>query len=175
MPCNLQFKVALNQPQNANQQSFYQPNSQEMNEESYGSEDECDNESASLSDNGPENMKVTKKLASRQYASNSESQQNLERIIRKRKRKSTDQLKILMREFDKNPNWSKETLLEVSRKTGLSEAQVYKWGWDQKRKKYGPEIAAMMMIPFDQLEFPQEYQSQQQHIPGFPNYPGGLG
>ena len=54
-----------------------------------------------------------------------------------------------MREFDKNPNWSKETLLEVSRKTGLSEAQVYKWGWDQKRKKYGPEIAAMMMIPFD--------------------------
>ena len=23
----------------------------------------------------------------------------------------------------------------VSRKTGLCEAQVYKWGWDQKRKK----------------------------------------
>lgn len=47
---------------------------------------------------------------------------NYDRIIRKRKRKSTDQLKILMREFDRNPNWSKETLLEVSRKTGLSEA-----------------------------------------------------
>jgi len=45
-----------------------------------------------------------------------------ERIIRKRKRKSSDQLKTLMREFDRNPNWSKETLLEVSRKTGLSEA-----------------------------------------------------
>jgi hypothetical protein len=55
---------------------------------------------------------------------------NLERIIRKRKRKNTDQLKTLMREFERNPNWSKETLLEVSRKTGLSEAQVYKWGWD---------------------------------------------
>ena len=68
-----------------------------------------------------------------------------ERVIRKRKRKSGDQLKTLMREFDRNPNWSKETLLEVSRKTGLSEAQVYKWGWDQKRKKYGPEIAALMM------------------------------
>ncbi len=68
-----------------------------------------------------------------------------ERIIRKRKRKSGDQLKTLMREFDRNPNWSKDTLLEVSRKTGLSEAQVYKWGWDQKRKKYGPEIAALMM------------------------------
>jgi hypothetical protein len=56
-----------------------------------------------------------------------------------------------MREFDRNPNWSKETLLEVSRKTGLSEAQVYKWGWDQKRKKYGPEAAALMMPPFGQF------------------------
>ena len=45
-----------------------------------------------------------------------------ERIIRKRKRKSGDQLKTLMREFERNPNWSKETLLDVSRKTGLSEA-----------------------------------------------------
>lgn len=49
-----------------------------------------------------------------------------------------------MREFDRNPNWSKETLLEVSRKTGLSEAQVYKWGWDQKKKKYGPDFESMM-------------------------------
>lgn len=72
-----------------------------------------------------------------------------ERIIRKRKRKSGDQLKSLVREFERNPNWTKETLLEVSRKTGLSEAQVYKWGWDQKRKKYGPELAALMMPPFE--------------------------
>lgn len=72
-----------------------------------------------------------------------------ERIIRKRKRKSGDQLKTLMREFERNPSWSKDTLLEVSRKTGLSEAQVYKWGWDQKRKKYGPELAALMMPPFE--------------------------
>jgi hypothetical protein len=47
---------------------------------------------------------------------------NYERIIRKRKRKSGDQLKQLMREFERNSNWTKETLLEVSRKTGLSEA-----------------------------------------------------
>ena len=77
---------------------------------------------------------------------------NLERIIRKRKRKNTDQLKTLMREFERNPNWSKDTLLEVSRKTGLSEAQVYKWGWDQKRKKYGPELAALMMPGFEEYE-----------------------
>ena len=45
-----------------------------------------------------------------------------ERVIRKRKRKTSDQIKTLIREFDKNPNWTKETLLDVSRKTGLSEA-----------------------------------------------------
>lgn len=61
----------------------------------------------------------------------------------------------MVREFDRNPNWSKETLLEVSRKTGLSEAQVYKWGWDQKRKKYGPEAAALMMPPFESLGYNQ--------------------
>ncbi len=90
-----------------------------------------------------------------------------ERIIRKRKRKSQDQLKTLMREFDKNANWSKETLLEVSKKTGLSEAQVYKWGWDQKRKKYGPEVALQMsgMAPmsplgsnFNEETYEQDYQ-----------------
>ena len=59
-------------------------------------------------------------------------------------------MKILMREFEKNPNWSKETLLEVSKKTGLSEAQVYKWGWDQKRKTFGDQ-AVMMMPPFGQF------------------------
>jgi len=46
----------------------------------------------------------------------------LERIIRKRKRKSGDQLKTLVREFEKNPNWTKESLLEISKKSGLSEA-----------------------------------------------------
>lgn len=55
-----------------------------------------------------------------------------------------------MREFERNPDWSKESLLDVSRKTGLSEAQVYKWGWDQKRKKFGPEAVANM-LPFDRM------------------------
>jgi len=58
-----------------------------------------------------------------------------------------------VREFDRNPNWTKDTLFDVSRKTGLSEAQVYKWGWDQKRKKYGPELAALMMPPFESFGF----------------------
>ncbi len=58
-----------------------------------------------------------------------------ERIIRKRKRKSIDQLKLLVEEYRSNPSWNKNTMSDVARKTGLTEAQVYKWGWDQKKKK----------------------------------------
>lgn len=42
--------------------------------------------------------------------------------IRKRKRKSSDQINALMFAFDNNPHWSKETLLMLSIKTGLTEA-----------------------------------------------------
>lgn len=40
-----------------------------------------------------------------------------------------------MQEFNKEPTWCKETYQRVARETGLSESQVYKWGWDQKNKK----------------------------------------
>ncbi|CAG9318630.1 unnamed protein product [Blepharisma stoltei] len=53
---------------------------------------------------------------------------------RKRKRKTNDQLLLLQREFENNPEWSKESLARLTKLTGLSEAQVYKWGWDQKKK-----------------------------------------
>ena len=57
-----------------------------------------------------------------------------DRIIRRRKRKSIDQLKMLLNEYKKNPNWNKNTMADVAKLTGLSEAQVYKWSWDQKKK-----------------------------------------
>ena len=50
----------------------------------------------------------------------------------------------MLTEFEKNPHWSKETLLMIAKKTSLTEAQVYKWGWDQKRKKFGVEEAERM-------------------------------
>lgn len=68
----------------------------------------------------------------------------LERVIRKRKRKTAIQLEELASAFDTEPHWSKETLLEIATKTGLTEAQVYKWGWDQKRKKFGVVEAERM-------------------------------
>lgn len=36
---------------------------------------------------------------------------------------------------------------EVADKTGLSEAQVYKWGWDQKRKKGEDDDDTSMEMP----------------------------
>ena len=68
----------------------------------------------------------------------------MERVIRKRMRKSPNQLRTLNEEFCHQPHWSKETLMMISQKTGLSEGQVYKWGWDQKRKKFGIEVAEKM-------------------------------
>mmetsp|Transcript_1818 Transcript_1818/g.2015 ORF Transcript_1818/g.2015 Transcript_1818/m.2015 type:complete len:224 (-) Transcript_1818:81-752(-) len=64
--------------------------------------------------------------------------ENGKKIIRRRKRKTYEQLQILIKEFQANPEWSKDNMQEVSQKTGLSEAQVYKWGWDQKRKMLDP-------------------------------------
>ena len=55
--------------------------------------------------------------------------------IKKRKRKSNSQLKVLKIEFEKEAFWDKEKILQVSKSTGLSESQVYKWFWDQKKKK----------------------------------------
>lgn len=53
---------------------------------------------------------------------------------RKRKRKNNLQLKILKNEFSKCDNWNKDKIFHVAQITGLSESQVYKWCWDQKKK-----------------------------------------
>lgn len=55
--------------------------------------------------------------------------------IKKRKRKSNGQLKVLKLELEKESFWDKEKITQVSLTTGLSESQVYKWFWDQKKKK----------------------------------------
>lgn len=53
-----------------------------------------------------------------------------DRVIRRRKRKDPAQMKILEYEFARDSEWSKERLYELSKLTGLSEGQIYKWGWD---------------------------------------------
>lgn len=49
---------------------------------------------------------------------------------KKRNRKNPGQMQYLQQEYLKDPNWTKETCIRVSKMTGLTESQVYKWGWD---------------------------------------------
>lgn len=58
---------------------------------------------------------------------------------KRRKRKSMDQLRTLQGEYEKSADWGKEFVGYLASLTGLSEAQVYKWGWDQKKKQLGRE------------------------------------
>jgi hypothetical protein len=61
------------------------------------------------------------------------------KTIRKRKRKSLNQLEILSQEFATNSEWDKQQISRLMKKTGLTEAQIYKWGWDQKKKMFAQE------------------------------------
>ena len=58
----------------------------------------------------------------------------------KRKRKNSGQIKILIDIFNKNPRWDKETVDKAVAKSGLSKSQVYKWGWDRKKKASTDDI-----------------------------------
>mmetsp|Transcript_64315 Transcript_64315/g.73834 ORF Transcript_64315/g.73834 Transcript_64315/m.73834 type:complete len:462 (+) Transcript_64315:603-1988(+) len=107
----------------------------------YTSDDE-DEEDNTVKDNertSYEHHSSLKKLLSYDQGSDKTSQDN--NSLRKRKRKSPEQLNFLAVEFEKNPYWSKEKTMMLADKTGLSEAQVYKWSWDQRRKRFGPEAA----------------------------------
>lgn len=55
---------------------------------------------------------------------------------KKRNRKNSEQLGFLAREFAVSSEWSKDAMIRLAQLTGLSEAQVYKWGWDQRKKQH---------------------------------------
>ncbi len=54
--------------------------------------------------------------------------------FKKRSRKSGDQIKQLNEIYKTCTEWNKNKISEIAKTTGLSENQVYKWIWDQKRK-----------------------------------------
>lgn len=84
----------------------------------------------------------------------------VEKVIHKRKRKTIEQLSQLNDFFDNDPHWSKETLGKIASETQLTLSQVYKWGWDQKRKKFGEEEAQRMR----KFESVLDYQDQQRKL-----------
>ena len=55
---------------------------------------------------------------------------------KRRFRKNNDQLKMLNDFYEKNKQWTKSQIQEISRATGLKENKVYKWLWDQRNKEY---------------------------------------
>lgn len=67
--------------------------------------------------------------------SDNEGNWSEENGIKKRKRKSTTQIKLLKQELDGEMNWTKEKIVRMAQITGLSQSQVYKWCWDQKKKQ----------------------------------------
>lgn len=46
--------------------------------------------------------------------------------------KSSDQVKILENEYNKNPYWGKDMIKYLATTLGLKESQVYKWNWDRR-------------------------------------------
>jgi hypothetical protein len=41
---------------------------------------------------------------------------------------------MLKQELEGEMNWTKEKIVRMAEITGLSQSQVYKWCWDQKKK-----------------------------------------
>lgn len=85
------------------------------------------------------NYRLPSTFSGQQYYSPSQGGLNNDEY-RKRKRKNNSQLKILKSEFMKSDNWNKEKIAQVAQITGLSESQVYKWCWDQKKKVEDQEV-----------------------------------
>lgn len=51
-----------------------------------------------------------------------------------RTQKNSQQKHALQLEFQKDSTWSNSQCKRISQQTGLSVAQVYKWGWDKKNR-----------------------------------------
>ena len=57
-------------------------------------------------------------------------------FLAKRKRKTEKQLSVLQNELrGNNLLWSREKIAEIASRTGMTETQIYKWWWDQTRKR----------------------------------------
>ena len=57
-----------------------------------------------------------------------------EKEKRRRQRKNKKQFDLLQVMYDKDPFWDKPMIKKLSKETGLKEAQIYKWNWDQRKK-----------------------------------------
>ena len=53
---------------------------------------------------------------------------------RKQNRLNNDITQYLMLQYEKNSDWSKEYIMSLSKKLGMTNAKIYKWHWDFSKK-----------------------------------------
>jgi hypothetical protein len=62
-----------------------------------------------------------------------------DKLLGKRKRKTEREIAILRRELVKNMMWTRESIKDMRKMYeedfSMSEQQIYKWWWDQTRKR----------------------------------------
>ncbi|CAI2360281.1 unnamed protein product [Moneuplotes crassus] len=83
------------------------------------------------------NLRKRKKQGNKDASSvtsNLESEESFSSSGRKRRRKNSDQINVLLKHFEKNPKWDRRTIENAAKESGLSISQAYKWGWDRKNK-----------------------------------------
>ena len=88
------------------------------------SDEECPLRDITSQINNADNRMICDKLEEEESYDNLSKANQKAMEIRKRKRKSNQQLKVLQAEFERDGFWSKDKILHVSRTTGLSESQV---------------------------------------------------
>lgn len=59
---------------------------------------------------------------------------NTQEVTKGRRRKTADEINLLERCFAKDQDWNRDTVEFLKTNTQLSYTQIYKWGWDQKKK-----------------------------------------
>jgi hypothetical protein len=89
--------------------------------------------------------------------------------VKKRKRKSTNQIKMLKLELDSESNWNKDKIAEMSEITGLSQSQVYKWWWDQKKKNIKSDSESFRLSHKRKI-IKKEYSHQHKSFSRAPSY-----
>ena len=57
------------------------------------------------------------------------------------------QVDTLKHHFDCNPDWNKAFMRILADQTGLKVAQIYKWNWDQKRRRGAVEEDSEALHP----------------------------
>ncbi len=83
-------------------------------------------------------IKVLKAKAASSLFSPSDVPRSRELLKQGRRfRKNYDQLKYLVNEYRKKPNWTQKECQRIAETLSLSLHQVYKWMWDQQKKVQG--------------------------------------